>query len=105
MKLSENNIMLFDKVFVLQAWKLWNENNIVKLIDPKIFDSSFAKEVVRCVHIGLLCVQEYAEDRPNVSQFCQCSLVISLNYLLLNNLHLQEDMLHHSKDLLKTKVP
>ncbi|XP_049385510.1 G-type lectin S-receptor-like serine/threonine-protein kinase At1g11300 isoform X4 [Solanum stenotomum] len=49
------------------AWKLWNENNIVKLIDPKIFDSNFEKEVVRCVHIGLLCVQEYAEDRPNVS--------------------------------------
>ncbi|KAH0697200.1 hypothetical protein KY289_014682 [Solanum tuberosum] len=49
------------------AWKLWNKNNIVKLIDPKIFDSSFEKEVVRCVHIGLLCVQEYAEDRPNVS--------------------------------------
>jgi len=23
--------------------------------------------MVRCGHIGLLCVQEYAEDRPNVS--------------------------------------
>ncbi|CAN4078252.1 unnamed protein product [Withania somnifera] len=49
------------------AWQLWNENNILKLIDPKISDFSFQKEVVRCVHIGLLCVQEYAEDRPNVS--------------------------------------
>ncbi|XP_060192935.1 G-type lectin S-receptor-like serine/threonine-protein kinase At1g11300 [Lycium barbarum] len=49
------------------AWKLWNENNIIKLIDPKIFDPCFEKEVVRCVHIGLLCVQEYADDRPNVS--------------------------------------
>nr|XP_009781162.1 PREDICTED: LOW QUALITY PROTEIN: G-type lectin S-receptor-like serine/threonine-protein kinase At1g11330 [Nicotiana sylvestris] len=49
------------------AWKLWKENNIVKLIDSKVFDPRFEKEVVRCVHIGLLCVQEYAEDRPNVS--------------------------------------
>ncbi|XP_075090912.1 G-type lectin S-receptor-like serine/threonine-protein kinase At1g11300 [Nicotiana tabacum] len=49
------------------AWKLWNENNIVKLVDSKVFDPSFKKEVVRCVHIGLLCVQEYAEDRPNIS--------------------------------------
>ncbi|KAF3666770.1 G-type lectin S-receptor-like serine/threonine-protein kinase [Capsicum annuum] len=49
------------------AWKLWNENNIVKFIEPKIFDSSLEKEVCRCVHIGLLCVQEYADDRPNVS--------------------------------------
>ncbi|XP_049385508.1 G-type lectin S-receptor-like serine/threonine-protein kinase At1g11300 isoform X3 [Solanum stenotomum] len=49
------------------AWKLWNENNIIKLIDPKIFYSSFEKLMVRCVHIGLLCVREYAEDRPNVT--------------------------------------
>ncbi|XP_016560043.1 G-type lectin S-receptor-like serine/threonine-protein kinase At1g11300 isoform X2 [Capsicum annuum] len=49
------------------AWKLWNENNSLKLIDPKIFGSRFEIEMVRCVHIGLLCVQEYAEDRPNVS--------------------------------------
>ncbi|KAJ8549666.1 hypothetical protein K7X08_033373 [Anisodus acutangulus] len=49
------------------AWKCWNENKIVELVDPKITDVHLEKEIVRCVHVGLLCVQEYAEDRPNVS--------------------------------------
>ncbi|CAN4083914.1 unnamed protein product [Withania somnifera] len=48
------------------AWKLWNENNILKLIDPKIFDSSLQKEVVKCTYWIFMC-SEYAEDRPNVS--------------------------------------
>ncbi|MCD9642917.1 hypothetical protein HAX54_029966 [Datura stramonium] len=49
------------------AWKLWNENMIVELVDPKIIDLQLKKEIQRYVHVGLLCVQEYAEDRPNVS--------------------------------------
>ncbi|XP_060193861.1 G-type lectin S-receptor-like serine/threonine-protein kinase At1g11330 [Lycium barbarum] len=49
------------------AWKCWNENMIVELVDPKITDLHIEKEITRCVHVGLLCVQEYAEDRPNVS--------------------------------------
>ncbi|XP_070051737.1 G-type lectin S-receptor-like serine/threonine-protein kinase At1g11300 [Nicotiana tomentosiformis] len=49
------------------AWKCWNENNFVELVDPKIIDVQFEREILRCAHVGLLCVQEYAEDRPNVS--------------------------------------
>ncbi|PHU26548.1 G-type lectin S-receptor-like serine/threonine-protein kinase [Capsicum chinense] len=49
------------------AWKCWNGNKIVELVDPKITDVQLEKEILRCVHVGLLCVQEYAEDRPNVS--------------------------------------
>ncbi|MCD9642916.1 hypothetical protein HAX54_029965 [Datura stramonium] len=49
------------------AWKCWNENKIVELVDLKITDQHLEKEIMRCVHVGLLCVQEYAEDRPNVS--------------------------------------
>lgn len=49
------------------AWRCWNENKIVELVDPKITDLHLEKEIMSCVHVGLLCVQEYAEDRPNVS--------------------------------------
>lgn len=49
------------------AWKMWNEKKILELIDSKINELQFEKEIHRCVHVGLLCVQEYAEDRPNVS--------------------------------------
>ncbi|KAG2275327.1 hypothetical protein Bca52824_057882 [Brassica carinata] len=49
------------------AWKLWNEGEAASLADPTIFDKSFEKEITRCVQIGLLCAQEAANDRPNVS--------------------------------------
>eukprot|EP00258_Populus_trichocarpa_P021189 XP_024437208.1 G-type lectin S-receptor-like serine/threonine-protein kinase At1g11330 isoform X3 [Populus trichocarpa] len=49
------------------AWKLWNEGDIAALVDPAISDPCFQVEIFRCIHIGLLCVQELAKDRPAVS--------------------------------------
>ncbi|THG15318.1 hypothetical protein TEA_008786 [Camellia sinensis var. sinensis] len=49
------------------AWKLWNEDNIVTLIDPMISYQDFRSEILRCVNVGLLCVQEFAIDRPTIS--------------------------------------
>ena len=53
--------------FLCQAWKLWKENNILDLVDMGVFDSSYDKEILRCLHVGLLCVQEFAKDRPTMS--------------------------------------
>ena len=50
-----------------QTWKLWNAGNIIALIDPMIYEPCFEMEMLRCIHIGLLCVQEFAKDRPIVS--------------------------------------
>ncbi|CAH2038269.1 unnamed protein product, partial [Thlaspi arvense] len=52
---------------VYKAWKLWNEGEAASLADPIVFDECFEKEITKCVQIGLLCVQEVANDRPNVS--------------------------------------
>ncbi|XP_059635636.1 G-type lectin S-receptor-like serine/threonine-protein kinase At1g11330 [Cornus florida] len=49
------------------AWKLWNENRIVMLIDPTISDPCFQVEILRYIHVGLLCVQEFARDTPTIS--------------------------------------
>ncbi|XP_059437183.1 G-type lectin S-receptor-like serine/threonine-protein kinase At1g11330 isoform X2 [Corylus avellana] len=49
------------------AWKMWNANNIVALTDPMIREPCFEMEILRCIHVGLLCVQEFAKDRPTVS--------------------------------------
>ncbi|GMP74973.1 hypothetical protein CsSME_00032212 [Camellia sinensis var. sinensis] len=49
------------------AWKLWKEDSIVLLIDPTISYQDFRSEILRCVHAGLLCVQEFAIDRPTIS--------------------------------------
>lgn len=36
-------------------------------MDPVIIDNCQRNEVVRCIHIGLLCVQEDPVDRPTLS--------------------------------------
>ncbi|KAF3943716.1 hypothetical protein CMV_029751 [Castanea mollissima] len=48
------------------AWKLWNNDNIMALVDPTIWDPCFQVDISKCIHVGLLCVQELARDRPNV---------------------------------------
>ncbi|KAK2436967.1 G-type lectin S-receptor serine/threonine-protein kinase [Trifolium repens] len=49
------------------SWKLWKEGNAMKLIDSSIDNSYSPSEVFRCIQVGLLCVQERAEDRPTMS--------------------------------------
>ncbi|KAI4299254.1 hypothetical protein L6164_032731 [Bauhinia variegata] len=49
------------------AWRLWKEGNALELIDSSFGDSYSPPEVLRCIQIGLLCVQERAEDRPTMS--------------------------------------
>uniref|UniRef100_A0A803QVM8 Protein kinase domain-containing protein n=2 Tax=Cannabis sativa TaxID=3483 RepID=A0A803QVM8_CANSA len=48
------------------AWKLWKDGNPLKLLDPTLVQSYSENEVVRCINIGLLCVQEDPEDRPTM---------------------------------------
>ncbi|KAL1336071.1 hypothetical protein AAHE18_10G034700 [Arachis hypogaea] len=49
------------------VWRHWHEGTALTLLDPSIVNSYTEAEVVRCIHIGLLCVQEHAEDRPTMS--------------------------------------
>ncbi|KAJ4977104.1 hypothetical protein NE237_002210 [Protea cynaroides] len=49
------------------AWKLWNDGKSLELIDPLMRDSCVASEVLRCIHVGLLCVQQQMEIRPTMS--------------------------------------
>ncbi|XP_074270053.1 cysteine-rich receptor-like protein kinase 25 isoform X2 [Silene latifolia] len=49
------------------VWKQWNEDNNISLIDPIIAYQGFEAEISKCIHVGLLCVQEYAQDRPDIS--------------------------------------
>ncbi|KAK7312943.1 hypothetical protein VNO77_37212 [Canavalia gladiata] len=56
------------------AWRLWNEKRAMELMDDLVDDSAAPSEIVRYIHIGLLCVQQRPEDRPNMS-----SIVLMLN--------------------------
>ena len=52
---------------MLQSWRLWVEKRHLQLIDGSLGDTADACEVLRCLHIGLLCVQQCSEDRPDMS--------------------------------------
>ncbi|KAI3872993.1 hypothetical protein MKW92_025142 [Papaver armeniacum] len=50
------------------AWKLWNEDQLELFIDPALLqETASVAEILRCIQVGLLCVQELASDRPNMS--------------------------------------
>ncbi|WJX21083.1 hypothetical protein P8452_10556 [Trifolium repens] len=48
------------------AWKKWSEQTPLELLDPTLRGSYSRNEVIRCIHIGLLCVQENPLDRPSM---------------------------------------
>lgn len=48
------------------AWSLWEEGKPLELINSSYGDYDILK-ALRCIHIGLLCVQQRPEDRPNMS--------------------------------------
>ncbi|RYR32491.1 hypothetical protein Ahy_A10g047047 isoform G [Arachis hypogaea] len=52
---------------LVYSWKLWCEGECLELVDPILENTYIRSEVIRCIHIGLLCVQEDAIDRPTMS--------------------------------------
>lgn len=57
----------YDPSLIGYAWRLWNEEKIMELVDPSISDSTKKSKALRCIHIGMLCVQDSASHRPNMS--------------------------------------
>ncbi|GJS75528.1 G-type lectin S-receptor-like serine/threonine-protein kinase isoform X1 [Tanacetum coccineum] len=51
---------------IAQAWRLYKNGNHLELIDGTLKSSYVQSEVARAIHIGLLCVQKYPEDRPSM---------------------------------------
>ncbi|KAK7343549.1 hypothetical protein VNO77_12359 [Canavalia gladiata] len=48
------------------AWKNWKKGTSFNVMDPTLNDA-LRDEVVRCIHIGLLCVQDKVADRPTLA--------------------------------------
>lgn len=51
----------------MQAWNLWNEGKAEIMIDSTITGNCLLDEVILCIHVALLCVQENLNDRPLMS--------------------------------------
>ncbi|XP_071685778.1 G-type lectin S-receptor-like serine/threonine-protein kinase At4g27290 isoform X2 [Rutidosis leptorrhynchoides] len=48
------------------AWRLYKENRSIELMCPSLRESCVMSEVLRSIHVGLLCVQHHAQDRPTM---------------------------------------
>ncbi|XP_028797564.1 G-type lectin S-receptor-like serine/threonine-protein kinase SD1-1 [Neltuma alba] len=56
------------------AWRLWREGMAMELMDQALGERFNPSEVIQCIQVGLLCVQQIPEDRPDMS-----SVVLMLN--------------------------
>ncbi|KAJ9176948.1 hypothetical protein P3X46_012207 [Hevea brasiliensis] len=50
------------------AWEHWTIGTALELPDPTMGDQWSKHKVLKCIHIGLLCVQEAVVDRPSMSE-------------------------------------
>ncbi|XP_054777222.1 G-type lectin S-receptor-like serine/threonine-protein kinase RKS1 isoform X2 [Prosopis cineraria] len=48
-------------------WELWREGRAMEIVDSSLIDEACLDELLKCIQIGLLCVQDYATDRPTMS--------------------------------------
>uniref|UniRef100_A0A0D9XGF8 Receptor-like serine/threonine-protein kinase n=1 Tax=Leersia perrieri TaxID=77586 RepID=A0A0D9XGF8_9ORYZ len=60
------NIMGFPNLIVL-SWNMWKDMKTKDLADSSIMDSCLPDEVLLCIHVALLCVQDNPDDRPLMS--------------------------------------
>ncbi|KAJ6417280.1 hypothetical protein OIU84_003068 [Salix udensis] len=58
---------IFSWFLILKAWMLWIKGTPSELIDECLAESSNSSDIIRCIHVALLCVQQRPEDRPNMS--------------------------------------
>jgi hypothetical protein len=58
----------------LQVWKNWKAGTCPDIFDPILDQGLNKNEKKRCIHIGLLCVQEDIDVRPTMS-----SVLLMLN--------------------------
>ncbi|XP_010931353.1 cysteine-rich receptor-like protein kinase 25 isoform X2 [Elaeis guineensis] len=49
------------------VWQHWTEGMATQVIDQILGNQYEAREVLRCIHIGLLCVQEEPAERPSMA--------------------------------------
>ncbi|CAN6690023.1 unnamed protein product [Malus baccata var. baccata] len=50
------------------VWRHWRDGTLLELLDVNLRDSYSRSEVIRCMHIGLLCVQEDPDKRPKMQK-------------------------------------
>ncbi|XP_062013317.1 G-type lectin S-receptor-like serine/threonine-protein kinase SD1-29 [Rosa rugosa] len=67
---KNTSFCLYDQLpsLLAYAWHLWSEGRGLELVDEVLADLYSSAEVMRCLQIGLLCVQDNAVDRPSMPE-------------------------------------
>lgn len=52
---------------IIYSWNMWKDGKAEELADSSIIDTCLLDEVLLCIHVALLCVQENPKDRPHMS--------------------------------------
>nr|POE61568.1 cysteine-rich receptor-like protein kinase 25 [Quercus suber] len=58
------------------AWIHWRDGRPLELLDPNLEGFYIIDEAIKCIHVGLLCVQKDPADRPTMA-----SIVLTLSSL------------------------
>ncbi|KAF3450457.1 hypothetical protein FNV43_RR06540 [Rhamnella rubrinervis] len=69
----KSDVYSFGVLLLEIAWKNWREGTASNVVDGVMRGGS-TSEIMRCIHIALLCIQENANDRPTMN-----SIVLMLN--------------------------
>nr|GLL30427.1 G-type lectin S-receptor-like serine/threonine-protein kinase At4g27290 [Ipomoea trifida] len=56
-----------DKFLFGTAWDNWKEGRALEFVDPAISKTCDSSKAIRCIEVGLLCVQPIPTDRPTMS--------------------------------------
>jgi hypothetical protein len=49
-----------------QVWDHWQKETPLEIMDPSLDCKNAETEVLKCIHLALLCVQENPADRPTM---------------------------------------
>uniref|UniRef100_A0A0E0DBN8 Receptor-like serine/threonine-protein kinase n=1 Tax=Oryza meridionalis TaxID=40149 RepID=A0A0E0DBN8_9ORYZ len=67
LKISSAHLKVDCSNLIAYAWSLWKDGNARDFVDSSIVESCPLHEVLRCIHLGLLCIQDQPSARPLMS--------------------------------------
>ncbi|KAF3449093.1 hypothetical protein FNV43_RR09817 [Rhamnella rubrinervis] len=63
---TKSDVYSFGVLLLEIVWTNWRQDSTMNIVDPTLRESS-RSELMRCIHIALLCVQENPADRPTMN--------------------------------------
>ncbi|KAJ6893324.1 G-type lectin S-receptor-like serine/threonine-protein kinase RKS1 isoform X1 [Populus alba x Populus x berolinensis] len=62
----KSDVFSFGVMLLEIVWELWRQDKALEIVDPSLNELYHPREALKCLQIGLLCVQEDATDRPSM---------------------------------------